>query len=48
MESARVVRGGAFDLIGNRVRCAYRRRNHPVFRRGSSGFRFCVAPNPTL
>jgi formylglycine-generating enzyme required for sulfatase activity len=47
-DSARVVRGGAFFFTVNGVRCAFRRRYDPDYRRGYGGFRFCVAPNPTL
>jgi formylglycine-generating enzyme required for sulfatase activity len=47
-ESARVVRGGAFDHIGGYVRCAFRDWFNPDDRHWFHGFRFCVAPNPTL
>ncbi|MFP4582242.1 MAG: NACHT domain-containing protein [Desulfococcaceae bacterium] len=47
-EILRVVRGGAFFSFVDLVRCAYRFRDYPHSRDGDFGFRFCVAPNPTL
>ncbi|MFP4391130.1 MAG: formylglycine-generating enzyme family protein, partial [Desulfococcaceae bacterium] len=47
-DTARVVRGGAFLNIGVSVRCATRGRFYPDVRLRLNGFRFCVAPNPTL
>ncbi|MFP4423464.1 MAG: SUMF1/EgtB/PvdO family nonheme iron enzyme [Desulfococcaceae bacterium] len=44
-ESARVVRGGAFNNIDDNVRCANRNRNNPDNRNRNNGFRFCVAHN---
>ena len=47
-EIRRVVRGGAFISSDDLVRCASRFRLVPDFRHWLLGFRFCVAPNPTL
>jgi formylglycine-generating enzyme required for sulfatase activity len=47
-DSARVDRGGAFFSPDYHVRCAYRDGFNPDSRYRHLGFRFCVAPNPTL
>jgi formylglycine-generating enzyme required for sulfatase activity/energy-coupling factor transporter ATP-binding protein EcfA2 len=47
-DSARVVRGGAFNLTANFVRCALRYRNLPNSRYVDVGFRVVVSPNPSL
>jgi formylglycine-generating enzyme required for sulfatase activity len=39
---SRVVRGGAFNLTENDVRCAYRNWDYSNYRYGSYGFRVCV------
>ena len=41
----RVLRGGAFNGSGRRVRCAYRGRNNPVDRDLYIGFRLVIAPS---
>jgi hypothetical protein len=41
-QTARVVRGGAFNNEDRNVRCAYRNRNNPNNRNDNIGFRVVV------
>jgi formylglycine-generating enzyme required for sulfatase activity len=41
----RVLRGGAFNLLPNYVRCAYRLRRDPDLRLNLVGFRVVVSPS---
>jgi len=43
-QTARVLRGGSFFHNRRNVRCAYRDRDNPYYRRGNNGIRLSVSP----
>ena len=47
-EVYRVLRGGSWNLDRDVARCAFRRRDHPVDRVGSGGFRVVLRSAPVL